>query len=552
MVSDKFQRQFTTLVCGLYLIVFMHLYQPNMGGEGLRLPVNIVGWMGISAAIFIQLILSLTSRTFIASRSLYIFSLAAIVLAVPLLYPDSRWVNSIVRVVGLVGGVIFYAALQQNNLLKKNKNTFLLLILISSIVEMCIALLQFFFFEPDNWMEFVPGNRAYGIFQQINVLASYLATGAGIAAWFYYQQTDIPNKKWLNQLTNLALLICISLFSFVLVLLSSRIGYLGGVAVLITLVGCFGKQRPARTLLIFAFVATGGLVAQFSLPISWLQSLTHEASNTHRIMMLEQSFSMIAAKPWLGWGYGNFEYSFLHFVGDKYPLVINESIVKHPHNELLYWWVEGGIVALAGMVLVGVGYLMTLFTHFNRARLAVWGLTLPIALHTMTEYPLYQSVPHFMVLIILLALVDSHRNHRTFPLRNHSWKLIGLHTCLVLAFLFSQVFLFTGLQTNKTLTQFERSGMMDFTRADMLINPWIQWQRYEFDRHTNQLMLFNQKRDVSYLYSYEEWAARYSQVNVDPSVYMARIQIARAMNDKEKAEQLVNEAKRIIPATFKN
>jgi len=533
-------------LCGLYLLVLMHIYQPNMGGIGLSLPINIVGWCVITASICVALILSFSQRVMVVSHSLVLFAVAACLLCVPLLYPNVRWVNTIGRMAGLFGGIIFYATLQQHHLMKKNSGLLLVIILISAWIEALYALLQFFVFDANNWMEFKPGQRAYGIFQQVNVLSSYIATGLGVAVYLLYSSHNKAFTARTAHTVNAALLISISLFSFVIVLLSSRIGYLGGGVVTMLLAGCYGRQHPRRTLLIILAIAAGGITAKYGLPGSWLESIAHESSNRQRMMILQQSFLMIAAKPLLGWGYGSFGYSFQHFVGAKQPQVFNYEIVTHPHNEIVYWWVEGGIVALLGLAIIGVGYLLPLIKDFTRKRLALWSLTLPIVLHTMTEYPLYQSVPHLIVLIVLLAIVDSQCQRLRTRLPIKPW----LKTAMLLPALLSFLFLMTGLQTNKTLTRFERSGLADFTPAEKLINPYIQWKRYELDRHYNKLVIFKSNKKRAMLIDYERWAAEYSKTTVDVNVYLTRMTIANILEDPIKAHQLYQELMRVAPRGY--
>ena len=62
--------------------------------------------------------------------------------------------------------------------------------------------------------------------------------------------------------------------------------------------------------------------------------------------MLKSTLAMIAEKQLLGWGYGGFEYSFQHFRLAQGLSIEGVDIVRHPHNELLLWWVEGGMSTL--------------------------------------------------------------------------------------------------------------------------------------------------------------------------------------------------------------
>lgn len=128
---------------------------------------------------------------------------------------------------------------------------------------------------------------------------------------------------------------------------------------------------------------------------------------------------MIAAHPLSGWGYGSFEYAFQHFRIELVPPTRVLEIARHPHNELLYWWVEGGLVALLGISLLILGggrLLLQVFRHDRRAfstgaanageTSALCLALLPMLIHTQLEYPFYLSAMHWMVFLLLLAMAD--------------------------------------------------------------------------------------------------------------------------------------------------
>ncbi|WP_455872368.1 O-antigen ligase family protein [Serratia proteamaculans] len=86
-----------------------------------------------------------------------------------------------------------------------------------------------------------------------------------------------------------------------------------------------------------------------------LRYASHTGSNHVRYTMLRDTLAMIAEKPLLGWGYGGFEYSFHHFRINQTPPTVVTEIARHPHNELLLWWVEGGRGRTAGYAALGAG-----------------------------------------------------------------------------------------------------------------------------------------------------------------------------------------------------
>ena len=104
---------FKTVFAG-YFILAMHYFSPNMGGYGLYMPYNVVGWMLITTLIglgfweisrtgFIEL-----SKTQILGWIGFVFIL------LPLVYSNNEFAGlASFRILGLVGGLAFYSALLQ-------------------------------------------------------------------------------------------------------------------------------------------------------------------------------------------------------------------------------------------------------------------------------------------------------------------------------------------------------------------------------------------------------------------------------------------------------
>lgn len=136
--------------------------------------------------------------------------------------------------------------------------------------------------------------------------------------------------------------------------------------------------------------------------------------------MLRDTLAMIADRPWQGWGYGGFEYDFQHFrVSQASPTQVTE-IARHPHNEILLWVVEGGLIGLTGMtlVLIGLGTIVRQAIKRDRSALIAGhrmaGVTtalgiaaLPMAIHSLLEFPFYLSTLHFVIFLLLLAMATA-------------------------------------------------------------------------------------------------------------------------------------------------
>jgi O-antigen polymerase len=67
----------------------------------------------------------------------------------------------------------------------------------------------------------------------------------------------------------------------------------------------------------------------------------------------------------------------------------NTQAQTHPHNELLFWWIEGGVIPVLSLLLFALWFSIRVWRHGTINHKAVWVCCIPILLHTQTEYPLY-------------------------------------------------------------------------------------------------------------------------------------------------------------------
>lgn len=515
----------------------MH-YEINRGGAGLHLPHNIVIWaMMALLAIALYLPQSEEAHTGKAPGNLWLL-FGALLITFPGLWPASlqhvgAWLP---RILGLWGGIILLLGLFRLKINQSARQSWLLLILLSTWGQAILTSLQWFVFTANNWMEFDITERPYGIFQQTNILASYLATGYAIAIYLFM----VSGNRIIRGISTLTLLI----FPGMLMLLQSRIGWLGGVITLSLLSLYYWRQRKMAWLWLCVLLS---LLAAFYLQEQLINgmSVSKDSSNKDRWLILEYTWRMIQQHPWLGWGYASFESTFAQTLAQAGAVPNHYTYPSHPHNEVLYGWAEGGIVALVGMLVLAVGYIKPLFIQ-PRAVFPLWVLTLPIALHLMTELPLYQSAGHWLVLILLgrLMMPESLLSSTISP--PTQWRR-WLHGLIVLGALCTLLFMMTGFKTGRVLTLSERSGLVDMRPLDSLINPYIQWERYQYIRHINLLLQFNQNPDPALLTQFKVWAEQYIQLHNDPNVYQSLIMITQYQNDLAQAHQLRQTAHALFP-----
>jgi O-antigen polymerase len=118
---------------------------------------------------------------------------------------------------------------------------------------------------------------------------------------------------------------------------------------------------------------------------------------------------MIKEKPIFGYGLGSFEHEFHNAKGEFQENNPNTKLISlyltHPHNEIMFWLIEGGIIATVGLVTVLIGIILSLLVNRKVRRMSYFALLIPIGLHTQVELPFYISSIHWFTLLFLIFVV---------------------------------------------------------------------------------------------------------------------------------------------------
>lgn len=529
----------------IWMAAVLPVYYPNMGGNGLALPQNILAW-GVMAltTLIVTFTVCLGRIRLSLTPTARLLLLGIAVLALPLLYTRPEWrEDALWRCAGLLGGWLFYVACLQLRVTARQRELLLFGLLFAVGIQALLAALQLF--APALAWVSPNGGRVYGVFQQPNVLGSFIATGLALALWLLLASFSAPTRR---QIPLLALLVA---FSALLVLIQSRAAWLGAALAAALLLWRFAHQRPAASrwagsaLLLGAAIGLTVLFTGFGLD-GGAGLIGRELSNSARLTMLHDVGAMILAKPLLGWGYGGFEYSFAHFRLQTMPWREVLEVAGHPHNEILLWWVEGGLTALAGIAIVlaaGVRLLKSAWQRDreqpNGARVGLFLVLLPMLIHTQLEYPFYLSAPHWLAFLLLLALLDGQTGEpRPLPFA----KALSLPVALAaLGVLVMAAFAWQG---RMALTQSERTMLANIDSIEQMPPPaaWIYRERKTFDEQSHALLVYNQTRDDALLTGYRQWANAYLQRRIDANVYATLIMILRYQGDQAQADARQREA----------
>ena len=539
------------IVSALYWLLGMHFFMHNPGGAGLYLPFNAWGWIFASLVIALGL-WQVTLRQQLVTSPLQVgLWLGGMLLWLPMAYPGFELKDyAIPRLLGLFAGLLFLSCLYQWRLDRSARDRLLYLLLGAIAIEALLGLVQFYLLTPGNWIGYdTQANRPYGIFQQPNVMASFMATGLSLAVWLERRGQANAGLMGLRYGVIVAA-------SVLLVVLQSRVGQLGGLLSLLLLMPQLYRQRLlGRTLALVGLGIALGLLSLYGFSGA-KRGLEIYQSGGMRSIYWPYAAKLIAEAPWAGWGYGSFESVFLqHYMADK---ALNPAMVQieynldHPHNEFLYWAVEGGIAPMLGMLLMGGALLWRLSKAGWHQGLALLALLTPILLHTQTEYPFYHAIALWWALLLLIHVVDAeveeeglagHANWREHVCR--PWLLLRFAAIAIP--LIVVPFMLTALHTAWVVTKYERGGYKQPALLLDIVNPMAWLTRVEFDVNAVRLMVGLQANNKAELEAYLDWGQAFVRHTPRANIYANMVIALNALGRTEEADRLRTQALMLYP-----
>jgi O-antigen polymerase len=520
-----------------------HFTFPNHGGSGLELPQNLVGWC------FIALLVGLGFWTWTRRKRVYYTPLTlwfmggALVLALPQLYPIAVSPGGAgLRLLGLAGGIALFFALQQQPWRHSTWLTLLKLILACIALQTVVGLIQYFVLEPGNILGFDKlANRPYGTFQQVNVMASFMATGLLLSIYLIMddEASKSPSIRGLAYFQIFA-------SSLLLVAIQSRTGQLGALCGILLLLPALLKSRLKIVFKITLLMTLGIILAFLSRTVVTQveRDLSVYEDPGVRTVIYEQSADLAISGGLIGQGYGQFESSWRrHHAAKAAPpgnVIRGLHALNHPHNETLYWWVEGGVVALLGLLILAYGFLNGLKALPIQKTGFLLALPTPILIHTQTEYPLYHSTLHWVVLVILFAYIDSQIHQRRWV---HLPRVILPAALSLLIPLLTTTLMLTGLQSLLHLTQLEASKPKNYQHLIQIWNPMADIDRFQFHLMELRLLTAISQNDRDELEAFIDWVA--SRRAIEPRIpyFFNEVLALRALARHREAEALLDHAR---------
>ncbi|MEL3923006.1 Wzy polymerase domain-containing protein [Aeromonas enteropelogenes] len=542
-----------TVLCALYWLLGMHFFMHNPGGAGLYLPFNAWGWIFASLMIGIGLWQVTLRQRIIFSPLQAALWLGALLLLLPMAYPGFELKDyAIPRLLGLFAGLLFLFGFYQWRLTRQQRDRLFYLILIAIAIEALLGLVQFYLLTPGNWIGYdTKVNRPYGIFQQPNVMASFMATGMALAIWLELRSDDSRVLMGLRYSV---------IFSTVLLLvvLQSRVGQLSGLLALLMLLPQLRQQRKLGLILGLVFLAIIlGLLSQY-LMAGVKRGLEIYQSGGMRSIYWPYALKLVSEQLWTGWGYGSFESVFLHhYMADK---AVNPAMVQieynldHPHNEFLYWAVEGGLAPMLGMLIMGGALLWRLSCAPGKNAMAMLALVTPVLLHSQTEYPFYHAIVSWWLLLTLIYLIDAEVEEANVAIRSQTtwWEWVYrpwflLRFMAVTIPLLVVPFMLTALHTAWVVTKYERGGYKEPTLLLDIVNPMAWLTRVEFDVNSVRLMVGLQTNNKAELEAYLEWGQAFVRHTPRANIYANMVVALNALGRTDEANTMRREALQLYP-----
>lgn len=269
----------------------------------------------------------------------------------------------------------------------------------AAVMSAVIGLVQYFGLAQalSPWINQPQAGDAFANLRQRNQFATLTSIGLlALIGWLALRARLLHAQGWRMPWWAYLFALLLALGNAVS---SSRTGLLQWV--LIALLTAWWVLPGRWRLLVFALQALLAYgIAVFTMPwlLEWATGL-HSGGLFGRLVeetpgcasrkvLWANVLTLIAQKPWLGWGWGELDYA--HFI-TLYPGPRFCEILDNAHNLPLHLAVELGIPA-ALLVMGGLGWLVWRAQPWRETdppRQMAWGVLAVIGLHSLLEYPLW-------------------------------------------------------------------------------------------------------------------------------------------------------------------
>ena len=551
MANISFLNKAFIFSLAVVFLLAMHFPMQNPGGAALSLSFNVTTWMALSFSFGLGFYKISSHREIIYSKLTLGLFICVVLLTIPTIYDNANLSNVDDRMIGLWAGFIFFVILQQFKFSEQQKYQLLWLILLAVVIEALFGFWQYLMLEPGNMFVYnTVVNRPYGIFQQPNIMASFLATGLVLSGFLITTLSSKPQAI----VSKLTLLFVIPLLTVpLLIALASRTGWLGAIiAIACVLPFLYHFSTKKRFFGWFAAILIGIVIGLFMIQSQGTDDIILKKADVEspRTYIIPQAFDMIVEKPLAGYGYGKFEYEYINYTAKRHQQDVNYKpglpMMDHPHNELLFWAVEGGVIPLIGILLAALFVALHILKAKAGKRLAIFALFIPIGLHTQLEYPFYHSAIHWIIFLILIYWIDQEVS--TYGSKQFSGlSKTLLRVASVIVPVLVSFYMITALHTNVVLIEYELSRPKNPDILKRVSNHTVWKARFERDVYNTYFDFGLVTENPDLLRQYVSWATGRLKERPQPSMYKRLIIVYQALNEHDNSDKTIAEANFYFP-----
>lgn len=405
------------LVFWLSFILMAALYsQNNVGGAGHELPFNVTTWFAVALFIIYSLIKAVNSRkVYLSVFVLWALIFVSVTFGVGVVNTTINTNQIIVEFFVFLVIFLFIFSLFQYQLTFAAFIKILFVLILFGVIQSVIALLQVYDkeFIVYGFLGYAPlmQIQPLGVFQQKNMLAVILSVSSLSGLYVL-----LRSGFYIKSFSAVAFIFMSALITiYTIGLLESRVGLLSLIVGTIFLF--WGnksrlKSRKSLTVIwlavVFSSMLSSSYISNYDVAGQGVIEKTANviSGSDVRVFLYKSTIDMIVDAPLAGYGIGSYHTEFMKYVAaNGVPDVLdnfNPSIYLHPHNELLFWVFQSGIVVL----LVFIVFIYIYFSKLKLQRLStnvsLFGLMFPLVLSSLVSLPFSISSIHLFLLLFFI------------------------------------------------------------------------------------------------------------------------------------------------------
>lgn len=256
----------------------------------------------------------------------------------------------------------------------------------SAIIIALIALVQYVggWGIPYPWHDF-PGRRAVSIYGYPNAVGLYLAP---IASLFIGKVLLVKKDRWFSSV--------VVIFSFLAMIAARTEGAIIAIMIAFVFAGLFTRFRYY---IILGFMLFGVVV--YMIPTTRAIITFQDVSGDVRLALWQGTWNLLKDRPFTGAGLAGFP-----SVYAEYKLARHVELLEYPHNILLDFWVELGILGLIWIVITIITFFKRGINHLKIETKILMCAMIAFIIYGLVDVPYFKNDLSvlFWVLLAMMSL----------------------------------------------------------------------------------------------------------------------------------------------------